>query len=344
MFDPSRPTRLLPNFAGTACENLSRSDRDQLWDAATRLIDTRGIAVSLTARLSQNVVGISGRISAVGRRVLGQSWSGMEARVQAAVERMLWRAHDVATIGVGRPGARAPSIRLHRLSASFSGALSGFAGLPGLLLDIPVTTGLLLRSIAEIARDHGEDIASPEGKRACLEVLAQTDLPRGDLIQTDPAQGEDEAEIGYWSARAGLSHLTIAVLIRTAASRLGVTLSEKLLAQSVPVAGAVAGAGLNWVFMRYYQERARVHFTIRAVERRTGDPDGVRTCFDRLVAQARILRHTGAMEVEAKRADGVEAERADGVEARQADGVEAERAGDAEAERAGNAETEPITN
>jgi len=311
MFDPTRPTRLLPNFAGTACENLSRSDREELWDAATRLVDARGIAVSLTARLSRNVIGVSGRVGAVGHRVFGASWDGMRARVEITVERALWRAHDVATIGVSRPGAREPSIRLHRLSASVSGALSGFAGLPGLLLDIPVTTGLILRSIAEIGRDHGEDIASPEGKRACLEVLAQSDL-----TTNDPAHDEDEAEIGYWSARAGLSHLTVAVLIRAAAARLGVTLSEKLLAQSVPVAGAVAGAGLNWVFMRYYQERARVHFTIRAVERRTGDPDGVRACFDLLVARARLRTQPGAGEgvVEAERADGVEARRADGVQ------------------------------
>ena len=47
------------------------------------------------------------------------------------------------------------------------------------------------------------------------------------------------------------------------------TLSSKLLAQTVPVAGALAGGGLNWVFMGYYQEMARVHFTIRAIERRT---------------------------------------------------------------------------
>jgi hypothetical protein len=303
MFDPKRPTRLLPNFAGNACESLSDADRAKLWDAATRLVNSRGIAVRLTARLSRNVTGVSGRVSAVGHRAFGPSWDGMETRIQAAVERVLWRAHDVATFGVGRPGRRDPSIWTHRLSASLSGALSGFVGLPGLLLDIPVTTGLMLRSIAEIARDHGEDIGSADGKRACLEVLAQTDVPPdvsragvlgADQAQTDPSQGEDEAEIGYWSARAGLSHLTIAMLIRTAASRFGVTLSEKLLAQSIPVAGAAAGAGLNWVFMRYYQERARVHFTIRDVERRSGDPAGVRACFDRLVEQARALKQTGA--------------------------------------------------
>jgi hypothetical protein len=65
---------------------------------------------------------------------------------------------------------------------------------------------------------------------------------------------------------------------------------------------------LNWVFMRYYQERARVHFTIREVERRTGDPDGVRACFNRLVVQARLLKQPGAADVEAERADGVNTE------------------------------------
>ena len=61
--------------------------------------------------------------------------------------------------------------------------MSGFAGLPGLLLDIPVTTTLMLRTIAGIAREHGEDIATGDGKRACLEVLAQSG-PRTETART----------------------------------------------------------------------------------------------------------------------------------------------------------------
>ncbi len=241
-------------------------------------------AVRLTGWLAQGVTNVSDRLEAVGHRVFGTAWDGVEAKVRDTIESVLWKAHDLATIGVGSKSSRDPWSKLHRLSASASGAMSGLVGLPGLILDIPVTTTLMLRSIAEIAREHGEDIASADGKRACLEVLAQNGL----------IPGGDETEAGYWSARAGLSHLTIAMLIRTAASRLGVTLSEKILAQAVPVAGAMAGAGLNWVFMGYYQEIARVHFTIRAVERRTGDPKGVRACFDRLIAQARGLKQTAA--------------------------------------------------
>ena len=41
--------------------------------------------------------------------------------------------------------------------------------------------------------------------------------------------------------------------------------------------------------MDYYQRMARVHFTIRALERRH-DPDAVRACFDSLVRAAKLLR------------------------------------------------------
>ncbi len=297
---PAFMARAVPDFSADACRGLNEADRACLWGAANRLVNASGLSVRVTAWLSRYVVGAANGLEIAGHRLFGAAWDSIQAQIQDAIEGVLWKAHDFATIGVGKDGQRDSRTRLHRLSASASGAMSGFAGLPGLLLDIPVTTALMLRSIAGIAREHGEDIATSDGKRACLEVLAQA----------APRAGGDEAELGYWSARAGLSHLTIAVLIRTAAARLGVTLSEKLLAQAVPVAGAVAGAGLNWVFMGYYQEIAHVHFTIREVERRTGDPAIVRACFDRLVEQARMMKRPNEtapgriIDVEAQTVDG----------------------------------------
>ena len=61
-------------------------------------------------------------------------------------------------------------------------------------------------------------------------------------------------------------------------------LSQKYLTQAVPLIGAAAGGTLNYVFMDYYQQMARVHFTLRELERRH-DPDAVRACFDSLVRQ-----------------------------------------------------------
>ena len=40
-------------------------------------------------------------------------------------------------------------------------------------------------------------------------------------------------------------------------------LGQKLAAQTVPVLGAVAGASVNYVFTRYYQQIAHVHFGLR---------------------------------------------------------------------------------
>ena len=44
-------------------------------------------------------------------------------------------------------------------------------------------------------------------------------------------------------------------------------LSEKYVAQAIPIAGAAAGAALNYIFIDFYQQMARVHFALREVER-----------------------------------------------------------------------------
>lgn len=283
MSDLFRRSRPAADFSSPECAARSPEDREQLWDAATRLVEARGMVVRLTAWLSQHIQGAAGGLDALGHRLFGASWDIVEAKVREAIEEVLSKAHDLAAMGLGLHGERDSWIWLNRLCASASGAVTGFVGLPGLMFDIPVTTTLMLRSIAEIAREHGEDIASAEGRRACLEVLAQG----------GPKTEMEEAEIGYWTTRASLSHLSIAALTRTVAAQFGVRMSETVLARMVPVAGAVAGGGLNWVFMGYYHEMARVHFTLREIERRTGDPEGVRACFDRLVAQARALKNKG---------------------------------------------------
>jgi hypothetical protein len=74
--------------------------------------------------------------------------------------------------------------------------------------------------------------------------------------------------------------------VRRVATILGVSFSQKLMARAMPVVGAVAGGSLNYAFMDYYQQMARVHFTLREMERRY-DPEMVRACMDRLSEQAR---------------------------------------------------------
>jgi hypothetical protein len=137
----------------------------------------------------------------------------------------------------------------------------------------------MMRSITEIARSHGEDLGAAETRQACIEVFAFG----------GPEIADDDIDIAYWTIRGSLSHASLTLLIRQVAARFGVMLSQKYLTQAVPFIGAAAGSTLNYVFMDYYQQMARVHFTLRALERRH-DPDAVRACFDGMVRQLRERR------------------------------------------------------
>ncbi|WP_163360772.1 EcsC family protein, partial [Klebsiella aerogenes] len=60
----------------------------------------------------------------------------------------------------------------HKAMAAASGAIGGAFGIATLAVELPVSTTLMLRAIAEIAREEGEDIDTPEGALACVQVFA----------------------------------------------------------------------------------------------------------------------------------------------------------------------------
>ncbi|MGC5779160.1 EcsC family protein [Methylobacterium sp. NFXW15] len=181
----------------------------------------------------------------------------------------------------------------HRALAAMSGALGGAFGIATIAVELPVSTTIMLRSIAEIAREEGEDIDTPEGALACIQVFA---LGGGKLAASEA--GSTLTESGYFAVRAALAKtmaeaakyagtITLAdqsgpALMRFAAqvaARFGIVVSEKVAAQAVPVLGAVGGAAVNTVFMNHFQSTARAHFTIRRLERRYGAA-AVRTAYE----------------------------------------------------------------
>ena len=54
------------------------------------------------------------------------------------------------------------------------------------------------------------------------------------------------------------------------AARFGVSVSQKLAAQAVPILGAVGGAAVNAAFADHFQTMARGHFIVRRLERTHG--------------------------------------------------------------------------
>jgi hypothetical protein len=183
---------------------------------------------------------------------------GMNPSVRAGfsgvAEAALSRAYDVAILGLDRPDS-ALGTRAGSPLVIASGAVSGFAGIAGFLPDAALTTLVIMRDVARIARDAGEDLATQDARSACLEVFAL----RG-----------DEDEMGYFSARLMLHGRPMTQILAQVASRYGVVLGEKFSAQAVPLAGAVAGAALNAAFLDHYRNLATAHFTIRRLERAYG--------------------------------------------------------------------------
>ena len=55
------------------------------------------------------------------------------------------------------------------------------------------------------------------------------------------------------------------------AAQFNVAVSQKFLAQSLPVVGGVTGAAINAAFTDHFNAVARYHFGIRALERRHGE-------------------------------------------------------------------------
>ncbi|WP_164100760.1 EcsC family protein [Candidatus Laterigemmans baculatus] len=206
--------------------------------------------------------------------------------INAATMKALTKALDLAVSTLGDKTDAGPRLWSHKLMAGVSGAAGGAFGLPALAIELPLSTVLILRSVADIARSHGEELSELEVRLACLEVFALG----GGRKTSEEGSGEDEGtEIGYLAVRAGLAkhvsdaakHLarkgltepTAPPLVRfiaVIAKRFGVVVSEKVAAQAVPIIGAAGGALLNTFFIDHYQDIARAHFTMRALEREHG--------------------------------------------------------------------------
>ncbi len=275
----------LPEHLAAKIGFLTDHERRRLWEAALLMADSHRLLVRLTGVFGRQVEVLWNATMQARKKLGGNAWIELTQKAHDAVEDVLWSSYSYATFGLEatphfiRPKQPRKNV-LHKLAVTTSGAASGFVGFPGAVVDIPFTTAVILRSIAEVARDSGEDLSSEDTRRTCLEVLALG----------GPSGCNNEPETAYWAARLGINHLTINLLIRNAARRFGLLLSEKLMVQAVPIAGAITGAVMNYSFADYYQSMAKVHFCLRSLERRTGDSKAVKFAFAEMVRAARERR------------------------------------------------------
>lgn len=226
----------------------------------------------LTARMA----GVVGKPIEQGFKLLPAGWQDI---VHKAAKTALLKALGLAVRTMGSKNPKRASERFHKLLVGASGGIGGAFGLACLPLELPVSTTLMLRSIADIARSEGHDIREAEVRMACLEVFAL-----GGKSSID-----DAAESAYWAVRAALgkavseaaaylaeksvleeSAPVILRFVTAVASRFGVVVSEQAAAKAVPVVGAAGGAMINVLFMNHFQDMARGHFIVKRLERRYG--------------------------------------------------------------------------
>jgi hypothetical protein len=170
--------------------------------------------------------------------------------------------------------------RLHTAAAMTTGAVAGFFGLETLIVELPLTTGIMFRSIADIARAEGESPQNPETVLNCMQVFA---------MGSGTSSKDDAAETSYYGVRVALSKAVtdalqyvashgvgsasapaLVRLISALASRFGIVVTQKAMAQTIPVIGAIGGGLVNTIFISHFQDMARGHFAIRALERKYG--------------------------------------------------------------------------
>jgi hypothetical protein len=256
------------------------------------LADHEALAVAVR-RLEEP--SFAGRLAALAGKPVGLVQRALPAAASTAVanatKRALERALEVALFSLKNRrlgGGR----KLHSGLACASGAVGGAFGLPGLAVELPVSTTIMLRAIAAIAQQEGEDLADPRTGLACLEVFALG----------GPTTDEQGRETDYFTVRAMLARGLVEIadfaldkgairegaplfarFLTKIASRFGIVVSQKLAAQACAVLGAIGGAAVNLAFIEHFQDVARGHFTVRRLERIYG-ADAVRAEYERIKA------------------------------------------------------------
>ncbi len=246
---------------------LDKADLEDLRAAKTRL-EYPGLTAKIAALLGKPIES--------GLKLLPKNWN---EKVSEIAQAALLKGLEFAVRTMGEGERRGSRDWFHKVLVTGSGIAGGAVGLASLPVELPISTTIILRSIADIARSEGHDVTLLQVRLACLEVLAL-----GGKGGKDDTSGE-----GYWVVRAALAQEVseaaafiaqkgladegappLVRLIAAIASRFSVVVSEEVAAKAVPLVGAAAGGAINYLFMDHFQEMARGHFVVTRLEKKYG--------------------------------------------------------------------------
>ena len=264
----------IPQFHIGICDRRSRvspiakSDLAEL-RRAKKLLENPGLAAKMSAALGAPI-----------EKSLAMLPKSIQRGIHKASEAAMMKALDVAVKSLGDNTKKPAQSHLHKIAAATSGAVGGAFGLFALGIELPVSTTIMLRSIADIAKSEGENIHFIDTKLACLTVFALGSKKTGN---------DDATESGYFATRAAMSGAVseatrflaekgfsksgapaLVRLVSLVSARFGIVVSEKAAAQAIPILGAATGALINTIFIGHFQDMARGHFVVRRLEKTYG--------------------------------------------------------------------------
>lgn len=199
-----------------------------------------------------------------------------------ATDKALRAALEVALLTLEKERIAASRNLIHKLATATTGGVGGAFGWASLPVELPISTTIMLRSIADVARSQGENLTRPEARLACIEVFAlgnnagkakTRESSDASYIAIRALLAQRVSEAARYAAQKGVLDAGSPALTRfiaKVAERFSITVTQKAAAVMVPAIGAVGGAIVNTYFTGFYQDMALGHFIMRRLERQFG--------------------------------------------------------------------------
>jgi hypothetical protein len=191
-------------------------------------------------------------VNKFGGKIEGQM-AHLPEGVRRQIERITTEALTKA-VQVAGHGRHAPDFgpRAAPALAAFTGAVGGAGGIATALAELPITVTVILHAILRAAEAEGFDTTLPEVRAEALRVL----------MAGGPMDADDGINTSFIGARMTLTGPALHKLLAKIVPGFATVLSQKLAAQTVPLLGAVTGAGLNAAFLTHYRELAHIRFAL----------------------------------------------------------------------------------
>ena len=141
---------------------------------------------------------ITNAISEFGAKFIHEIPNGAKNKIVGIAESALHSVFDIANSTM-EDLQQDSSPWFHKIAVAASGGAGGLFGLPAILVELPVSTTIMMRSILDIARAEGFSLKEPTTKEECIKVFA---------LEGNKSDKDDNAESGYYTSRLALDRIT----------------------------------------------------------------------------------------------------------------------------------------